>query len=218
MDPIKILLTDDHLIIRNGIKQMLKRHKQFKVVAEAGSGIEAINYLDKNYNDIDVVLMDIDMPEMNGIDATKVITNSFENIKVLVLSVHNEEPYIKSVIDAGASGYALKDADTSEIVSAIESIASGKKYFSSEVSNIMIDSLMNKQKEQTVETDGLTEREVDVIKLVASGATNKEVSDKLFISSRTVETHRRNIMDKLGLNNLAELIKYAIKKGYVSVD
>ncbi|MCW8896959.1 MAG: response regulator transcription factor [Flavobacteriales bacterium] len=218
MDPIRILLTDDHLIIRNGIKQMLKRHKQFKVVAEAGSGIEAINYLDKNYNDIDVVLMDIDMPEMNGIDATKVITNSFENIKVLVLSVHNEEPYIKSVIDAGASGYALKDADTSEIVSAIESIASGKKYFSSEVSNIMIDSLMNKQKEQTIETDGLTEREVDVIKLVASGATNKEVSDKLFISSRTVETHRRNIMDKLGLNNLAELIKYAIKKGYVSVD
>lgn len=218
MDPIRILLTDDHLIIRNGIKQMLKRHKQFKVIAEAGSGIEAINYLDKNYNDIDIVLMDIDMPEMNGIDATKVITNSFENIKVLVLSVHNEEPYIKSVIDAGASGYALKDADTSEIVSAIESIASGKKYFSSEVSNIMIDSLMNKQKEQTIETDGLTEREVDVIKLVASGATNKEVSDKLFISSRTVETHRRNIMDKLGLNNLAELIKYAIKKGYVSVD
>lgn len=218
MDPIRILLTDDHLIIRNGIKQMLKRHKQFKVVAEAGSGIEAINYLDNNYNEIDVVLMDIDMPEMNGIDATKVISNSFENIKVLVLSVHNEEPYIKSVIDAGAYGYALKDADTNEIISAIETIASGKKYFSSEVSNIMINSLMNKQKEQTVETDGLSEREIDVIKLVACGATNKEVSDKLFISSRTVETHRRNIMDKLGLNNIAELIKYAIKRGYVDVD
>ncbi len=218
MAPIRILLTDDHLIIRNGIKLMLKRHKQFKVVAEAGSGIEAINYLDNNSNEIDVVLMDIDMPDMNGIDATKVIANSFENIKVLVLSVHNEEPYIKSVIDAGAYGYALKDADTNEIINAIETIASGKKYFSSEVSNIMINSLMNKQKEVTVETDGLTEREVDVIKLVASGATNKEVSDKLFISSRTVETHRRNIMDKLGLNNLAELIKYAIKRGYINVD
>lgn len=218
MDPIRILLTDDHLIIRNGIKLMLKRHKQFKVVAEAGSGIEAINYLDKNYKDIDVVLMDIDMPEMNGIDATKVITNSFENIKVLVLSVHNEEPYIKSIIDAGAYGYALKDADTHEIVSAIETIAKGKKYFSSEVSDIMINSLMNKQKEQTVETNGLSEREIDVIKLVACGATNKEVSDKLFISSRTVETHRRNIMDKLELNNIAELIKYAIKRGYVDVD
>lgn len=218
MDPIRILLTDDHLIIRNGIKLMLKRHKQFKVVAEAGSGIEAINYLDNNSNEIDVVLMDIDMPDMNGIDATKVIANSFENIKVLVLSVHNEEPYIKSVIDAGAYGYALKDADTNEIINAIETIASGKKYFSSEVSNIMINSLMNKQKEETIETDGLTEREVDVIKLVASGATNKEVSDKLFISSRTVETHRRNIMDKLGLNNLAELIKYAIKRGYIDVD
>lgn len=218
MDPIRILLTDDHLIIRNGIKMMLKRHKQFKVVAEAGSGIEAINYLEENYSDIDVVLMDIDMPEMNGIDATKVISNSFENIKVLVLSVHNEEPYIKSVIDAGAFGYALKDADTHEIVSAIETIASGKKYFSSEVSNVMINSLMNKQNETAVETDGLSEREIDVIKLVASGATNKEVSDKLFISSRTVETHRRNIMDKLELNNLAELIRYAIKKGFVEID
>lgn len=218
MEPVRILLSDDHVIVRNGLKQMLRRHSQFKVVAEASSGVEAINYLEQNHQQIDVVLMDISMPDMNGIEATKIISDTFENIKVLVLSAHTEEPYIKSVLDAGAYGYALKDADTHEIVTAIETIAQGKKYFSKEVSDTMISALLAKQNgKKEIEEDNLSEREIDVLKLVATGVTNKEISEKLFISTRTVETHRRNIMEKLELSNLAELIKYAIKKGYAEV-
>ncbi|PIQ14828.1 MAG: DNA-binding response regulator [Flavobacteriales bacterium CG18_big_fil_WC_8_21_14_2_50_32_9] len=212
MDVIKVLLVDDHSIIRNGIKLMLKKNTTIKVVAEANSGVEAIDYLEKNAQDIDVVLMDIDMPGLNGIDTTKVITKEYKNINVLALSMHIEEKYIKEMLDAGAAGYILKQASIEELNQAVENVAQGKKYFSNEVSTTMINALMHNGKGNEKDViNVLSAREKEVLSLIALGKTNKEVGEKLFISARTVESHRRKIMEKLELNNTAELIRYAIE-------
>jgi len=212
MDVIKVLLVDDHSIIRNGIKLMLKKNTTIKVVAEANSGVEAIDYLEKNAQDIDVVLMDIDMPGLNGIDTTKVITKEYKNINVLALSMHIEEKYIKEMLDAGAAGYILKQASIEELNQDVENVAQGKKYFSNEVSTTMINALMHNGKGNEKDViNVLSAREKEVLSLIALGKTNKEVGEKLFISARTVESHRRKIMEKLELNNTAELIRYAIE-------
>jgi DNA-binding NarL/FixJ family response regulator len=212
MDVIKVLLVDDHSIIRNGIKLMLKKNATIKVVAEANSGIEAIDYLEKNAQDIDVVLMDIDMPGLNGIDTTKVITKEYKNINVLALSMHIEEKYITEMLDAGAAGYILKQASIEELNQAVENVAQGKKYYSNEVSTTMINALMHNGKGNEKDViNVLSAREKEVLRLIALGQTNKEVGEKLFISARTVESHRRKIMEKLELNNTAELIRYAIE-------
>ncbi len=212
MSTIKLLLADDHEIIRNGIKLMLKKNVEFEVVAEAGSGVEVIRYLDENPGVVDVVLMDISMPELSGIEATEIITQKFKNIKVLALTMHAEETYITSMMKAGAMGYILKEAGTSELVMAINSVAKGKKFYSNEVSVAMINSLMNKDNSVGIE---LSERELEVLKYIAAGDTNKEAGEKLFISPRTVETHRRNILSKLDIKNTAEMIKYAYQHNLV---
>lgn len=208
MDLIRLLIADDHIIIRNGLKLMLSKNPKFKIVAEVSSGQEAIDYIDNNSNDIDVVLMDIDMPVVNGIEATKTITKNHPNIKILALSMHDEEVYITSMIDAGATGYILKQADVYEISQAIESTALGKKFYSNEVSITIINSLHKKSQDKGNE---LSVREMEILSLIAAGLTNKEVGEKLFISARTVESHRRNILDKLDFKNTAEMIRYAIE-------
>jgi len=168
--------------------------------------------LEKNAQDIDVVLMDIDMPGLNGIDTTKVITKEYKNINVLALSMHIEEKYIKEMLDAGAAGYILKQASIEELNQAVENVAQGKKYFSNEVSTTMINALMHNGKGNEKDViNVLSAREKEVLSLIALGKTNKEVGEKLFISARTVESHRRKIMEKLELNNTAELIRYAIE-------
>lgn len=208
MDTIRLLIADDHVIIRNGLKLMLNKNPKYKIIAEVSSGQEAIDYVDNNPNGIDVILMDIDMPVVNGIEATKIITNKHENIRILALSMHDEEVYITSMIDAGATGYILKQADIQEITQAIESTALGKKFYSHEVSITIINSLHKKSKDKGNE---LSVREMEILSLIAAGLTNKEVGEKLFISARTVESHRRNILDKLDFKNTAEMIRYAIE-------
>jgi len=208
MDLIRLLIADDHIIIRNGLKLMLSKNPKFKIVAEVSSGQEAIDYIDNNSNDIDVILMDIDMPGVNGIEATKTINKNHPNIKILALSMHDEEVYITSMIDAGATGYILKQADVYEISQAIESTALGKKFYSNEVSITIINSLHKKSQDKGNE---LSVREMEILSLIAAGLTNKEVGEKLFISARTVESHRRNILDKLDFKNTAEMIRYAIE-------
>ena len=208
MDVIRLLIADDHIIIRNGLKLMLSKNPKFKIVAEVSSGQEAIDYIDNNSNDIDVILMDIDMPGVNGIEATKTINKNHPNIKILALSMHDEEVYITSMIDAGATGYILKQADVYEISQAIESTALGKKFYSNEVSITIINSLHKKSQDKGNE---LSVREMEILSLIAAGLTNKEVGEKLFISARTVESHRRNILDKLDFKNTAEMIRYAIE-------
>jgi DNA-binding NarL/FixJ family response regulator len=213
METIKILLADDHLIIRDGIKLMLKKNLNFKIVAEAANGGEVIQYLYDNPNSIDVVLMDINMPIMNGIEAAKIILEKFSDVKVLALTMHAEESYITNMLKAGALGYILKESKTEELVSAIKSVARGEKYYSNEVSVTLINSLMNGDKPQESE---LSDREAQVLSHIATGLTNKEVGEILYISGRTVESHRRNIMGKLDLRNTAEMIRYALEHEIVA--
>lgn len=213
MKAIRILLADDHQIIRDGIKLMLKKNPEFSIEHEVNNGREVLEYLSSNADKIDVVLMDINMPEKNGIEATQHINDYIEGVKVLALTMHAEETYITSMLKAGALGYVLKESGTEELVSAIKAVAEGRKYYSNEVSITMINALMNAEKPKA---QVLTDREVEVLSHIAMGSTNKEVGELLFISGRTVETHRRNILEKLELRNTAELIRYAIENQLIA--
>ncbi len=212
MEKIKLLVADDHHIIRDGIKSMLNKSSEIDVVAEVGSGIELLKYLDENPHSINIILMDINMPGMDGLEATKIVSEKFPSIKILCLTMHTEEKYITDMIKAGARGYILKDGNIDELIKAITTINTGKKYFSNDVSTAMINSLMNQDNSKGV---SLTEREVEVLSFIADGGTNKEAGEKLFISARTVETHRRNIMEKLDLRNTAEIVKYAMRNNLI---
>jgi DNA-binding NarL/FixJ family response regulator len=208
MNKIKLLLADDHQIIVDGLRSLLKSTDEIVVAAEANNGREALRILD--LLEIDVVLMDIDMPVMNGIDALKEISVRFPKIKVIILSMHNEAGMIKSLISLGANGYLLKNCAQDELVNAIIKVATGQSYFSSDVTLSLLNPEQNKQAEEL-----LTERETEIIKLIAEGFSNKEIGSKLFISHRTVDTHRTNLMKKLSVSNIAGLISYAIKTGIV---
>lgn len=208
MRQIKILLVDDHQIIIDGIKSLLDNVENVKVAGEANNGLEAINAL--KVLTVDIVLMDIDMPKMNGIDATKYIKEKFKDTKVIILSVHCEQAMIKNLVEIGTDGYLLKNSSKEELLDAIYKVANGEKYFSSEVTL----SLLNPEKNESKSfkhTIDFTNRELDVLKLLVDGYTNKQVGEKLFISHRTVDTHRTNIMKKVGVNNVAGLISFAIK-------
>jgi len=213
MKKINLLLVDDHQIIRDGIKLMLAHDSVINIVAEARNGIEALAYLSNNSNSINIVLMDINMPKMNGIEATKLITNRFPKLNTLGLTMQSDELYISEMVKAGALGYLLKESDTDELVKAIKTVAKGKKYYSNKVSVIMINSLMKQEKTKNPE---LSKRELEVLYYISLGNTCKEIGNRLLISARTVETHKRNIMEKLALKNTAALIRYAIRNKLVA--
>jgi len=213
MGKIKLLLVDDHLLIREGVKLLLKRHDDIDIVAEAKSGKEVIEYLNAHPNSIDVVLMDINMPGMTGIETTKTITERYNDIKIIALTMHIEEVYIKDMINAGAMGYVLKDSGINELLSAIKLVFSGKKYYSNDVSVTMINSLMNANESKALI---LSERELEVLTYISKGLTNNQTGELLNISGRTVETHRRNILAKLEVKNTAEMIRYAFENKLVA--
>lgn len=208
MSKINVLLTDDHQLIIDGLKSLLKDQEDINVSAEANNGREALRIL--SFLPIDVVLMDIDMPVMNGIETLKEIKKHYPHVKVIILSMHNEAGMIKSLIDLGANGYLLKSCTQDEVVSAIRKVAAGQSCFSTDVTMALLNPTHPEQKAEI-----LTERETEILKLIAAGFSNKEVGDKLFISHRTVDTHRTNLMKKLSVNNIAGLISYAIKNGIV---
>ena len=208
MSRINVLLTDDHQIIIDGLKSLLKNSDEIIVAAEANNGREALRIL--GLLSIDVVLMDIDMPVMNGIEALKEIRKQFRDVKVIILSMHNEAGMIKSLIDLGANGYLLKSCSQDELIGSIKKVASGQSYFSTDVTLALLKSANSEQKNEM-----LTERETEILKLIAAGFSNKEIGEQLFISHRTVDTHRTNLMKKLDVSNIAGLISYAIKNGIV---
>ena len=208
MNKINVLLTDDHQLIIDGLKSLLKDQEDINVSAEANNGREALRIL--GFLPINVVLMDIDMRVMNGIETMKEIKKQYPGVKVIILSMHNEAGMIKSLIDLGANGYLLKSCTQDEVVSAIRKVAAGQSCFSTDVTMALLKPANPEQK-----TEILTERETEILKLIAAGFSNKEVGDKLFISHRTVDTHRTNLMKKLSVNNIAGLISYAIKNGIV---
>jgi DNA-binding NarL/FixJ family response regulator len=213
MKEIKILLVDDHKMIRDGLRSIINFSHNMAVVDECGNGKDAINYLEKNSVKIDVILMDITMPEMNGIDATEIIVKLYPEINILALTMHTEEAYIIKMIKAGALGYILKDSGAEKLIEGIKTVYLKEKFYSNEVSLKLINILLD--------TDGavkptLSNRELEILKSISFGNTSKEIAIKLFISPRTVESHRRNIIKKLNLRNTAELIKYAFNHNLVS--
>lgn len=211
MSKINVLLADDHQIIIDGLRSLLKNQSEINVAAEANNGRETLRILD--LISIDVLLMDIDMPVMNGIDALKEIRKKTSEVKVIILSMHNEAGMIKSLIDLGANGYLLKSCSQDELLDAIRRVAAGQPYFSADVTLALLKPTASARPEQKNEI--LTERETEVLRLIASGFSNKEIGDQLYISHRTVDTHRTNLMKKLDVNNIAGLISYAIRNGIV---
>jgi DNA-binding NarL/FixJ family response regulator len=211
MSKTNILLADDHQIIIDGLKSLLKNSEEINVSAEANNGREALRIL--GILTVDVVLMDIDMPVMNGIDALKEIRKHYRDVKVIILSMHNEAGMIKSLIGLGANGYLLKSCTQDELIGAITNVAAGHSYFSTDVTLALLNPATTSNPDNKNEWP--TERETEILKLIAAGFSNKEIGDRLFISHRTVDTHRTNLMKKLDVNNIAGLISYAIKNGIV---
>jgi two-component system, NarL family, response regulator NreC len=206
MNKIRIILADDHQIIRDGLKMIFSNDKELEVIKEASNGLELMEILDQNT--CDVLLLDISMPKLGGLESLVRIKETNPNLKVLMLTMHEEPEYVIKAFKNGADGYLLKNADHVEIVSAIKTLYEGKKYFNSTVANIIVDSL-NKAPEATKPDVHLTLREQEVLKLVANGLSNKLIADDLSISQRTVETHRNNLIKKFDVFNTAELIKKA---------
>ena len=213
MNEIKVLVTDDHQIIVDGLKSLLNNSADFKVIGEANNGREALKIIENV--EVDVVLMDIDMPVMNGIETLKEIRRRRLEVKVIILSMHHEAGMIKSLIDLGAMGYLLKSSPQEELAAAIRKVAAGQQYFSTQVTLSLLNKPQNSHNSESGSARLLTERETEIIKLIAEGFSNKEIGAKLFISHRTVDTHRTNLMKKIQVENIAGLISYAIKSGIV---
>lgn len=208
---ITVALVDDHMLVRNGIKSLLEEEKDLAVIAEGSNGYEAIKIAEELNPDI--LIIDVRMPELNGIDAVQKIQDTGSSSKSIVLSMHDSEEYILQSIKAGAFGYLLKDTDKKEFIKAIHTVHSGEKYFSGDISNIIVSNLLQnssshkKITKPTVSNDpfGLTKKEKQILKLILSGQTNSEISETLQNSKRTIETHRFNLMKKMNVKNLIEL-------------
>jgi two-component system response regulator NreC len=207
---IKVLLADDHTIVRQGLKLILSSHPDLEVVGEAANGNEVIDLAEKLKPD--VILMDVAMPELNGIEATRRLHQISPRMKVLVLSMHKEAVYIREILKAGARGYILKDAIDTELVNAIQSVARGDGYISPAISGAL---LSDYRQNLTDPLDLLSTREREVLQLIAEGKTNKEVATRLNLSVYTVDSHRGKIMEKLNLHSAGELIRFAVKNGLV---
>jgi len=209
---IRILLADDHDLMRQGIRSMLELHPNLEVCGEAKDGIEA-SEMALEYRP-DVVILDVTMPRMNGLEASRRITKQLPETQVLIFTIHDSEDMIRETLDAGAHGYVLKSEAPTHLAAAVEAVAQRDLYFSSGVSSFVIDSLVrsgSESSEDSIQEIPLTAREVEVLRLLARGNSNKEIATALFISVRTVETHRRTIHRKLKLNSVAELVRYAIR-------
>ncbi|GEO03171.1 DNA-binding response regulator [Adhaeribacter aerolatus] len=216
---IKVILVDDHTIIRDGIKALLRDNDGVRVVGEASNGKELVNLLPTL--EADVILMDINMPEMDGFEATNYLREKFPDVKVLVLSMLDHESYISKVFEAGATGYLLKNTGREEMVCAIKIVANGGRYLCSEIGLNLLNKLKTTgfkpaENMEEKQTRDLSQREIEILKLIADGLTNAEIADKIFTSKRTVETHRQNIIEKTKAKNTAALIKYAIGKGIIT--
>ena len=218
-EAIRILIVDDHQIMIDGIKSMLSKEPEIMVIAHANNGKQAIDLLENI--EVDVILMDVEMPVMNGIDATTHIAKKYPNINIIALTTYDEKSIINIMLDAGAKGYILKNINRSILVEAIQSVANGMPYYGTDVAIALAkDSLNEKTRisnpETTfIDTSNLSKREIEILKLIVNGSSNKEIGETLFISPKTVETHRNNIMKKLDVHNTASLVKKAIKSGLV---
>lgn len=216
MDKIRVFLVDDHQIIRDGIKALLSGISNIEIVAEAASSEEVL--LKIRSIPVDVALIDISLPGISGIRLTEQLTLSYPGVKVMILSMHLSEEYVSNALRAGALGYLVKNTTRDELISAINMVADGEKYLGREVSEVITSGYIRRIKsDQALDKELLSKRELEILRLIAEGYGNKEISEKLFISIRTVESHKNHIMQKLELKSAVEMARYAIKKGLINL-
>ncbi len=216
MDKIKVFLADDHLILREGIRLLLDKVSDIEMIGEAGDGGEAIAKVEQLRPD--VVLMDITMAGLNGLEATRQIKRNHPSIKVIILTMHETDQYLSEMLEAGASGYVVKTATSSELISAIRAVYDGDVHLYPSIARMLVEDYLQKVKrgEEKESYNGLTPREKEILIYIAGDKQNKEIANLLGISVRTVQTHRTNLMDKLGAHDRTELVKYAIRKGIIT--
>nr|WP_294926640.1 response regulator transcription factor [uncultured Flavobacterium sp.] len=210
MNEIKLIIADDHELFRKGLAELLRKHDDIKIVKSVGDGLEFMELVNSQF-EADIVLLDITMPNRDGFQVLKELKASASDIKPIVISMHNDGNYIAKCAKMGAYGYLLKNTDEAELILAIRSVNNGKKYFSAEISEKMINFMSTQSTSENV----LSNKETEVLGLISKGLTTKEIAAKLFVSSRTIETHRANILKKLEVKNTAELIKKATKMNLI---
>ena len=213
---IKVILADDHKIFRDGLRTLIEK-EGMEVVGEAENGRNAIKLAEKLMPDL--IIMDVSMPDMNGIEATRRIIAAIHDVKVIALSMHSDRRFVLGMLEAGASGYLLKDCAFGELASAINQVTKGNTYLSPKIADVVVKGYLNKNTDSTTKGGAvLSSREREVLQLIAEGLTAKEIAARLFLSIKTIETHRRNIMQKLNMRSTADLTKYAIREGLASLD
>jgi len=215
MAKIRVLLADDHAIVREGVKMILIKEPDIEVVGEASDGQEALDLVDRLKPG--VVVMDISMPGMSGIEATQHVKERFPGVNVLALTMHEDESYVFKLLRAGASGYVLKRAAAQDLVQAVRAAAKGEAFLYPSVARKVVEDYLKRVEtgEDRERYDGLTEREKEILTVIAQGLSNQQIAQKLYISIKTVQTHRAHILEKLGLHDRTELVRYAIRKGLI---
>jgi len=216
MKAIRILLADDHSVMRTGLRLVLERQDDFEVVAEASDGRQAVSMAQQHQPE--VAVLDITMPNLNGIEAARQITASQPQTCVIMLSMHSDEAYVLRALKAGARGYLLKESAEGELIDAVRAVSQGKAFFSPAVSRVLVEDYVRQLQDREIEDsyELLTTREREVLQLIAEGKSNKDIAAMLNLSLYTVETHRGNLMEKLNLHTVPELILYAVRKGVIS--
>lgn len=213
---IKIIIADDYQLFREGLFSLLTESKDIVVVAQAENGRDVIAKAQELNPDI--IIMDISMPEINGVEVTLKLFKEFPAIKIIALSVHSEKQYIKGMLEAGALGYLSKNCSYDELIDSIHTVYNGKKYLSDKITEILIQDYLGKEEDRPESETDLTDRESEVLKLIAEGVSTSEISERLFLSVKTIGTHKLHLLEKLNLRTSADLVKYAIKKDIVSLD
>lgn len=212
---IKILIADDHQLVREGLATLLSDDPNIEVIGQAKDGKEAVESAKKLKPDI--LIMDIGMPLVNGIEATGILKKEIPDLKIIGLTMHADKTYVKGMLEAGADGYLFKNCAYDELMLAINTVSVGNKYLSNEITDVIINEYIGKQNDVEVVDPILSERELEVLTLVAQGKSSNEIAEELFVSVKTVGTHKQHIYEKLNINSTVDLVKYAIKKGIISL-
>lgn len=216
MGKLRILLGDDHTLVRQGLRKILEERQDWEVVAETGDGRQAVR--ETLSLEPDVAILDIGMPLLNGIEATRQIVRRLPSVRVLILSMHSDEAYITQALQAGAKGYLLKDSADTDLIRGVADVAAGRSFFSPAVAKVMLDDYVRHLAQKGIidRYDSLSEREREIFQLIAEGHSNKGIADLLSVSPATVETHRAHILQKLDLHNTAAVVLYAVRRGVIS--
>jgi DNA-binding NarL/FixJ family response regulator len=216
---IRILISDDHAVVRQGLRALFQSTPDFHVVGEAPCGEEALRLVGELKPEVAIV--DISMPRVNGIEATRLVKKRNPRTKVLILTMYDNDEYLHQMVRVGADGYVLKNADKKELFAAVRAVAAGKRFFSPGVSELMIDEFVKRSRQSTDSPEPkvppLTKREIEILRYIAQGLTNKRIAEKIYLSVRTVNTHRNNLMQKLDIHDTAGLVRYAIQNGIIEL-